>query len=684
MRRRVRIRIFTVVAALACAWPAQVAQSREAVDPVKQAVAFARDRVYPALVNILVVDRFFSQGRATRAIAAGSGVIVSPAGHVVTNYHVAGTAMRLTCKLPSGERIDADIVCRDPLTDLCVLKLRMEERRDATKPLPFASIGDSAQMEVGDQVLAMGNPQSLSSSITLGIVSNTERVFTSFTGDRLESLEVGSGQQTGVFNQWIQHDALILPGNSGGPLVNLNGEVVAINTRGGGGVGFAVPATTVRKVLNQALTYGEVRRGWVGLSVAPVTPLNRESGALVASVLDGGPAAEAGMQPGDIIETIDGEAVAVRSLSGVPTFLARTADLQPGRTVPFQIEREGKEMVLSVKVARLQKLMGEQRAFRRWGVSAVDISKPLAQARGWTSTEGVLLRSMRPGQPPRDAKPPLAAGDVILEVGGEACPDMATFAKLVNKHKSNKALLVRFRRNHKDMLTVLDMSKKPRRRGSAELSKAWLGVETQVLTKKLADAMNLKDAKGFRVTRVLPTTEAEAAGLQVGDVLTALNAKALDADEVQDSQMLKRRIEDLDIDSKATFAVLREGKPLELAVVLEETPDQVSDARDAEDEILEYKVRELTFHDRVNRDLPADLKALIVATAENGGWASVAGLRGGDVLLKLQGQPIKSIRAFKKATRALHKTRPDVVSFFVRRGRSTTFVFARPDWPDDE
>lgn len=607
-------------------------------------------------------------------------MIVSPAGHVLTNFHVAGTAMRLTCKLPSGETVDADIVCRDPQTDLCVLQLRMGERADPSRPLTFASIGNSEAVVVGDHVLAMGNPQSLSSSITLGIISNTERVFTSFTGDRIEGLELG-GQATGIFNQWLQHDALILPGNSGGPLVNMKGQVIGINTRGGGGVGFAIPAAMCRKVLNHALTFGEVRRGWFALSALPVSGLQRTSGALVASVLPDGPAAKAGIQAGDVLLDIAGEPVAVESLEGVPMLLARIADLKPGRSVPVVFERAGVSQTVQVDVVRMPPFLGEERAFRIWGVSAMAITQLMATEQGWPDTKGVHLRTMGPGHAPDAAKPPLQPGDVILEIAGEPVDSLDTFERLQKEHEHSKELAVRFRRDREDMITVLDLTKRPRRRGSAELSKAWLGVRTQVLTTKVASALGLEGRKGFRVTRVLPGTEAEKAGLKAGDVLVALEGVALEAANLQDGQILQRRIEDMDIGADARLTVLRDGTEREIAVRLQETPSTVADASTAEDDVLEYKVRELTFLDRVDKDLPMDLQALMVADVEDGGWAAVAGLEVGDVLLRLGDDEIPTIAAFKEATRRLATARPERVRFFVRRGRNTTFVFARPEWP---
>jgi len=206
------------------------------------------------------VARQFAGGRSQRGAGAGSGVIVSPAGHVLTNFHVAGHTTRITCRLPTCEAIDADVLEHDPLTDLSVLKLRLKARKDATRPLPFATLGSSSALRVGDYVLAMGNPMALSSTLTLGVVANTSRVFTNFQGTAIEELDLGSGEVTGLFTRWIQHDALILPGNSGGPLVNLRGEVVGINELGGSGMGFAIPSDLASKVLNQVLTSHHVDR----------------------------------------------------------------------------------------------------------------------------------------------------------------------------------------------------------------------------------------------------------------------------------------------------------------------------------------------------------------------------------------------------------------------------------------
>lgn len=658
-------------------------------DALQRAIDTATERVYPALVNIGVLTRVYQQGRAVRFPALGSGVVVSPAGHVVTNFHVVEGATRVSCQLPTGEKIEADVLCEDPPADLAVLKLRLDQREDATKPIPFASIGDSDRVIVGQHVLAMGNPRGLSSSVTLGIVSNTERVFTNFTGDSIEVLDIGEGNLTGLFNRWIQHDALIQPGNSGGPLVNLQGEVVGINTRGGGGVAFAIPASTVKKTLNQALTFGEVRRGWWAVNFVPVANLGLKAGALVSAVLPEGSAAKAGIQAGDVLLSIHGRPSDVTGLDDVPLLYAQIADLPLGKPVAVRLLRGGVEQTVQVTTERMDKFLGEETVHAEWGVTTMRITSPMAWARRYPDTRGVVVTSLRPGFPCDVAKPKLASGDVVLAVAGDAVTDAASFVSVTRKHAGKKAVGVRFRRGRLDMITVLDLETKPPKGGGQELPRAWLGVQTQVLTATVAESLGVKGTQGFRVARVLPGTEAEKAGLRSGDLITHLNGEALKASQDQDGEILKRRIEDMDIGADAELTVLREGRPTKLKVLLEESPNTAADADKAKDEVLEFGVREMTYMDWVDltdqappaKDAPSAWRGLVVAEAAPGGWASVNGLEGGDVLLSYQDMPTRTIQEFKDAVKKIAEARPKMVKLFVRRDRATAFVFVQPDWP---
>jgi serine protease Do len=661
--------------------PALLLAGEVVPDRLQQEIVIARDRVYPALVNIGVVSRSFRSGRAVRAPSAGSGVIVSDDGHVLTNFHVAEDATRLTCLLPSGEKIDADVVVHDPLTDLSVLKLRLATRKDPSVPLPVAVLGDSGKLSVGDHVLAMGNPGANSNVVTLGIVANANRVFKSFTGSSIETMELSAGQLTGIFTNWIQHDALIQPGNSGGPLVNLQGEVVGINELGGGGMGFAIPSNLASWVLDRAVKEGKIDRGWFGVTVHPTGEIDLKEGALVSSVLPDGPAASAGIRPGDLLLNLDGVCVNCLTFEGVPALYAQIAALPIGKPVPAVIRRGEETKTVEVVPTRMEPYLGDEAAFEKLGISAMNVTEPMAFQRRYPDARGVVVTRVRHGFPAEVAKPQIEPGDVLLELAGEAVEGLEGLEALQGKHGAKKDLAVRFRRDKRDMITVLDMTKKPEDKRSAELPRAWLGIQTQVLTPEIAKALGHPDTKGYRISWVLPGTEAEKAGLTAGDLVTALDGDPLPAVRLQDAEMLRRRIEDMDIGAEAVFSVIRGGKPIEVKVVLQETPNTASDAKRATDDFLEYGVRELTYMDLVDRELPLDQKGVLVASVENGGWAAVSGLRVGDVVLSLQDEAVSSVADFEARTKAVTAARPKHVKIFVRRGVSTAFVFILPEWP---
>jgi serine protease Do len=498
-------RVATVALAVALACPVAGAEEPvvvapepagiEAVEPAE--VAAARTAVWPALVNIAVVSQSFSEGRAVRYPSAGSGVVVTPEGHVLTNYHVAGEAVRITCTLTDGRVLRARVVTDDPLTDLSVLRL---ESPPSAPPFAFAALGDSDRLETGDPVIAMGNPLALASSVTLGIVSNPHRVFTDFAGTRLENLELG-GSPTGVFTRWIQHDALILPGNSGGPLVDLEGRVVGINELGGG-FGFAIPSNIAAEVLRQAIASGEVRRGWLGFSVLPVTKLGRDRGALVSSVLPGSPAERAGLAPGDILLELGGEPVDVRFLEQIPVVYQRAAALTPGDRVEVKVERSGAERTLTAEVEAMPPARGEEGEVTALGLTLREVTEPLALLRGLPDAEGLLVTGVRPGYPAAEARPPLAADDVLLAVDGQPLPTLAAVEGAVAGAGAEHRLLA-FRRGKAEMVTAVDLDRDDsRRRWGGALPEPWLGIGTQVVTPDIAEALGVAGTKGFRVTRV--------------------------------------------------------------------------------------------------------------------------------------------------------------------------------------
>ena len=643
----------------------------------------ARRKVYPALVNIAVVYRYFNSGRAQRAPVGGSGVIISPDGYVLTNFHVAGHTTHITCTLANGEALEAHVVADDPLSDLSVLKL-IRTGKELSAPLPYAALGDSDKMQVGDAVLAMGNPLMLSSSMTLGIVSNTKRVFTDFTGTEMEDMELDGGEKTGTFTRWIQHDALILPGNSGGPLVNLNGEVVGINELGGEGVGFAIPSNLARLVFQDVIHYGRVRRGWLGLSVMPVDKMGRTTGALVSSVTPASPAARAGVQPGDLLLALDDAPVTVRFFEQVPLFYQRVARLPAGHPARLRFLREGRTRLTVVSVAPLEPSLGAEQEFRGMGVTLQALTPAMALARHLPDASGVLVTGVRPGLPFEAAQPPVAAEDIILAVNGHPTATLAAFRSAVDACEKAAAgrsgFPVSLRRKDENLLVIVNTEADKTPDDGGELPKAWLGIKTQVLTPEVADALGMTGQAGFRVTEVYPYTQASRVGLKPGDIITALNGTPLESSHAQDAEDLAHGVEALSVGDKAQLGLRRGADKSTLAVVLERTPDSAVQAKTSRSKGLEFTTRSITLMDKANNHWSESQQGVLVTEVTSGGWASIAGLHTDDLILSLNGRKMEDVASFERALAALAHARPKVVSVFVRRDAFTHFVFIEPDW----
>ncbi|HXM82592.1 MAG TPA: Do family serine endopeptidase [Burkholderiales bacterium] len=295
------------------------------------------------LLNDPIFRRFFGDqlpDEAQRAASLGSGVIVSSSGYVLTNHHVVEAADEIEVALADGKKLLAKVVGNDPETDLAVLRLNAEN-------LPAISFGSSDALRVGDVVLAIGNPFGVGQTVTSGIISALGR----------------TGLGINTFENFIQTDAAINPGNSGGALVDAAGNLIGINTaifsRSGGsmGIGFAIPVSTAKMVLEQIVKSGSVTRGWIGVEVQEITPPVAESfklgstrGALIAGVLRGGPADKAGIKPGDVLLEVQGKPVADPA-----AMLNLIAALSPGSATKMKVKRQGQDVDANVTVGRRPK-----------------------------------------------------------------------------------------------------------------------------------------------------------------------------------------------------------------------------------------------------------------------------------------------------------------------------------------
>jgi serine protease Do len=359
----------------------------------------------------------------------GSGFIVSPDGYILTNNHVVEKADEVTVTLLDKEEFKAKVVGNDPKTDIALIKI------DAKKKLTYVALGDSDQLDVGEWVVAIGNPFGLGHTVTAGIVSAKGRI-------------IGSGP----YDDFIQTDASINPGNSGGPLFNLKGEVVGINSaivQGGQGIGFATPIQLAKSILDQLKDKGKVTRGWLGVYIQRLTPeaaenlgLSGRRGALVSDVTSGGPAEKAGIRSGDVIVAFNGKEIGDEH--DLPQAVAST---KPGKTVDVRLLREGKEMTIAVSITEMEgepgKPAGGHELSKNFGLTVQDITPEIAQRFDIENMKGVVVTGVADGTPAEDAG--FNEGDIIRAILRQnkrnPVTNAAEFAKLVKKFQSDKTML---------------------------------------------------------------------------------------------------------------------------------------------------------------------------------------------------------------------------------------------------
>jgi serine protease Do len=642
--------------------------------PLAQAV----EEVYPAIVRIEVVSEQGSSGRMMKSRATGSGVIVSADGRVVTNHHVAGKATRITCRLHDGEEVMADLLGADPMTDLAVLRLRMEDRQLTSKPLTVATFGNSDEVEIGDVCFAMGSPAGLSQSVTRGIVSNVALISPNKGSFRLD------GENVGELVRWLGHDAIIFPGNSGGPLVDESGFIIGINEVGIGSLGGAIPSNLARIVSKELAENGFISRCWTGLECQPVLDPNQK-GILVAGIIKGSPADDAGFKPGDMIKTYDGKKVMARIAEDLPIFNQLSYGMKVGKKVKINGLRKNKNISWELTTAKRESAFAKERELKSWGVTVRDFTLMSSLEARRSSKEGAQIHSVGRGGPSNSAKPSLIRGDVITKINGLPVSGIKDLLRLSKKITDGKmepvSTLVSFERDMAQLLTVVKIGPEAEENRPVQAWKPWLGVSTQVLTREITEALKMpKATRGIRIAQVYPRTPAKKAGMKAGDLLFRIDGQIIQAYRTEDAEVFGNMIKEYKPDSIALFSGMRDGKLIDLNVTLEKRPDPSNELPDYEEETFEFTVRELSFGDRVSKRLKEKEPGLVVENVEPAGWASLAGLRQGDLVLRINGESMSEVDLFEKKMNQWIKEKEKRIIFFVKRGIHTLFLELEPDW----
>ena len=403
----------------------------------RQIVRSAKEKVFPAVVYVKCLIERHESGKKITSEATGSGVLIGGKGEMLTNWHVVDKAVEVRCLLYDGRSAHAEVVGRDKDTDLALLQLKLPT---GAKPVPFAAIGDSTVLLEGDFVMAMGAPWGLNRSVSIGIISCTRRYL----------------HKRSEYSLWLQTDAAINPGNSGGPLVNTGGEIIGINTLGisaGSGMGFSIPAKTVKFIVGQLREHGKVNWSWTGLHLQPLKDFDKniyfeaDEGVLVASTDPDSPAREGGIQPRDLILKVNGQAVSGIHDEDLPHIRRLLGLLPKDKPAAVLLRRAGKQMTLKLTPRRKGKVEGDELECPRWDMTVKTINKFENEDLYFYRKKGVFIFGVK--YPGNAATGGLREQDIILRIGAKQ------IVTLADVKAARKQAVDNIKTKHKVIFTVL-------------------------------------------------------------------------------------------------------------------------------------------------------------------------------------------------------------------------------------
>ncbi|MDI6733260.1 MAG: trypsin-like peptidase domain-containing protein [Planctomycetota bacterium] len=408
----------------------------------------AKEKVFPTLVYVKPTIEEYERGKRKQVLVAGSGVIISPDGYIVTNNHVIEKATRIKCVLFDRRFLSAKLIGRDKSTDLALIKLEPEKEGDV---FPYAEFGDSDELTEGHFVMALGAPWGLERSISLGIVGNARR----YLGDNYSE-----------YSLWIQSDASLNPGNSGGPLINTSAKIVGINTLGtffGGDMGFSVPSNTVKRVVEHLKKDGEIRRSWTGIRLQPLRDLDKETffnsdkGVLLASVDDNSPCQRAGLQAGDLILKINNKEINGVYDTDIPEIRWFLGALPINVESDFLIKRSDQLLTIKVTPREKGKVEGDDFDCKRWDFTVKEINEFETPDLFIYRKQGVYIQGIQ--YPGNGSNAGLSYNDIIIKIDKQEILSMddikKAYEKIMADEKREKKVLVEILRGGKPMFIIL-------------------------------------------------------------------------------------------------------------------------------------------------------------------------------------------------------------------------------------
>ncbi|HOH28436.1 MAG TPA: PDZ domain-containing protein, partial [Candidatus Hydrogenedentes bacterium] len=373
-----------------------------------------------------------------------------------------------------------------------------------------------------------------------------------------------------------------------------------------------------------------------------------------------------------------------RFMVQIPDFNLLVSCLPIGESAVFAVDRSGEN--LQINITPVERETYELQQFEQiyWGITVRDMSFVMAQERKRKTTEGVLVTSVQSGGPAGDARPDIAADDIIVEVNGKPVTNVETFREITEElmleSKDPRPVLTKFERKNDLMLTVVKVGVRPLTEPGMEVKKAWLPVEYQVITRDIAEALGQPDMTGFRITQVYADSTAAQAGLLEGDLIVSVDGDAMTASSPEHHEELSALIRQYASGDTVELGIRRNQEELKLPVTLSEAPKLAREMKKYQDEVFEFTVRDITFFDRATEKWKQEQTGVLVEQVLPGGWAGLGQLSASDLIVSIDQQPVNTVDDVRAKMAAITDSAQDYVVFKVRRGIRTLYLELEPKW----
>ncbi|RPJ79960.1 MAG: PDZ domain-containing protein [Deltaproteobacteria bacterium] len=451
------------------------------------------------------------------------------------------------------------------------------------------------------------------------------------------------------------------------------------------GLSGAIPSNLAKEVAFQLKKKGTVTRSYLCIEVQPLLKYSKiKNGGIVNGVIPESPAEKAGFKSGDILLKIGGHPVNLNYYEEMPLFHQMTANLPIGKPIQAEVLRNNETIVLTVTPSLREPAEPETIESKPWGITIRDISPEASKKLKLKDKDGVLVTSVRPGGPSGQAKPVVMPKDTIIKINNIPIQNKNKFLSITRDLIKDKTepvpTLIEATREGQSYISVIPLGIQQDSDEGREVRKAWIPVNTQVITREIAQIMKMPDLTGIRITRLLDKEFCKKTGLLVGDLIVGLDGEKIPAAFPEDSEVFSSMIRQYRIDSTVNLDIIRGNEKLVVPVTLPRSPEPAREMEKYQDDNYEFMVRDLSFMKKIDHQWPMDQQGVIVEEVEPGSWAALGELSVDDLIIEVNSQSIKDVRQFRKIMEQLNSEKPKAIVMHIMRRSNHKFLEIESEW----